>query len=65
MWQKVSVIGFLRFVFALLASDPPVGGNVECCPQLVWPPTDGEEQALVRSYEKWRREAWSSLQAWP
>lgn len=33
---EVNVIGFLRFAFALLTSDPTVGGNVECCPQSVF-----------------------------
>lgn len=47
---------FLRFVSvsALLASDPPEGRKIECCPQQLWS-LNREAGFLNRSHEKWRR----------
>lgn len=58
MWREVGVTGFLRFVFALLASDPPVRGTWAATSVSLAPSRCRRTGLLVRSYEKWR-DSWS------
>lgn len=53
MWREVGFTGFLRFVFALLASDPHSWGECGLLPSVSLAPSRCRRTGLlVRSYEK-------------